>query len=197
MAVVSGENDRCASHPHRGVAAIRIARHKRAGRPVAITWPTARSAIAAPPTRCDSATIGIAMLSTSGARSRLVIRAPDSINSSQATSAHETGSFGWSDVFMRIASRRFAGAESMKRHCLLTSTIACLVVLPMSARPRLLSQDQRATPDISGFWELGFDRRNVPRASLLPAGTRAQIDAHARKDADAIRWCHAPCVPFV
>src|SRR5262245_37850347 len=85
----------------------------------------------------------------------------------------------------------------MKRLCFLTSTIACLVVLPMSARPWLLSQDQRATPDISGFWELGFDSRNVPRANLLPAVTRAKIEAHTRKDAYAIRWCNLLGVPFV
>ena len=75
--------------------------------------------------------------------------------------------------------------------------IASLVVLPMSARTRVSLQDPRATPDISGFWELSFDSRNVPRANLLPAITRAKLDAHAKKDAYAIRWCNLLGVPFV
>ena len=84
----------------------------------------------------------------------------------------------------------------MKRVCVLSSAIVCLAVLPMSARRGWLSQEQ-PTPDISGFWELSFDGRNVPRAKLQPAITRATIDAHAKKDAYAIRWCNLLGVPFV
>src|SRR4029079_16383943 len=85
----------------------------------------------------------------------------------------------------------------MKRFCVLTSVIACLVVLPISARTRLPLQEQRGTADLSGFWELSFDSRNVPRANLLPAITRAKLDAHAKKDAYAIRWCNLLGVPFI
>ena len=85
----------------------------------------------------------------------------------------------------------------MKRLCVLTSALACLVVLPMSARTRVLSQQQPAAPDISGFWELSFDSRNVPRANLLPTITRAKLDAHAKRDAYAIRWCNLLGVPFI
>jgi hypothetical protein len=52
-------------------------------------------------------------------------------------------------------------------------------------------------PDISGFWELSFDSRKVPQASLLPAVTRAQVDARARADAHAIRWCNLLGMPFL
>jgi hypothetical protein len=51
--------------------------------------------------------------------------------------------------------------------------------------------------DISGFWELSFDSRKVPQASLLPTLTRARIDARARADAHAIRWCNLLGMPFL
>jgi hypothetical protein len=52
-------------------------------------------------------------------------------------------------------------------------------------------------PDISGFWELSFDSRKVPSASLLPSVTRARIDARAKADAHAIRWCNLLGMPFL
>ena len=85
----------------------------------------------------------------------------------------------------------------MKRLCIVASAIACLVVLPLTARTRLSSQGARLAPDISGFWELSFDSRHVPHANLLPTVTRAKIDAHLKKDAYAIRWCNLLGVPFV
>jgi len=51
-------------------------------------------------------------------------------------------------------------------------------------------------PDISGFWELSFDSRKVPPANLLPTVTRARIEAHAKADAKAIRWCNLLGMPF-
>lgn len=50
--------------------------------------------------------------------------------------------------------------------------------------------------DISGFWELSFDSRKVPTANLLPTVTRARIEAHAKADAKAIRWCNLLGMPF-
>jgi len=44
--------------------------------------------------------------------------------------------------------------------------------------------------DISGYWERSADGRRVPRATLAPAVTSAVLDAQARKDAYAIRWCN-------
>jgi hypothetical protein len=51
--------------------------------------------------------------------------------------------------------------------------------------------------DISGFWELSFDSRNVPPANLLPTVTRAKIQARQKGDAYAIRWCNLLGVPFI
>jgi hypothetical protein len=51
--------------------------------------------------------------------------------------------------------------------------------------------------DISGFWELSFDSRTVPAASLLPAVTRARIQARQKGEAYAIRWCNLLGMPFM
>src|SRR6476660_2056438 len=59
------------------------------------------------------------------------------------------------------------------------------------------AQDAQTKPDLSGFWELNFDSRQVPHASLVPAVTRARIAAHAQAAAYAVRWCNLLGVPFV
>jgi len=66
----------------------------------------------------------------------------------------------------------------MKRLCVYTAAVACAVVAPMAIAGRA-AQGNTTNPDISGFWELNFDSRQVPRASLLPSVTRAKIDARA------------------
>jgi hypothetical protein len=52
-------------------------------------------------------------------------------------------------------------------------------------------------PDISGFWELSFDSRKVPAASLLATVTRAKLQTRQKGDAYAIRWCNLLGVPFI
>src|SRR5215212_747453 len=84
----------------------------------------------------------------------------------------------------------------MKRFPVCSTAVAALLVLPMTIVGRA-AQDARTTPDISGFWELNFDGRQVPRASLLPSVTRAKIGARAKGDAYAIRWCNLLGVPFL
>jgi hypothetical protein len=74
--------------------------------------------------------------------------------------------------------------------------MALLWILPVTMTGRA-EQETKAAPDISGFWELNFDSRKVPRASLVPALTRAKIDARAKGDAYAIRWCNLLGMPFV
>jgi hypothetical protein len=68
------------------------------------------------------------------------------------------------------------------------------VVLGAQAAP---AAPPTRSPDISGFWELSFDSRKVPQASLLPSVTRARIDARAKADAHAIRWCNLLGMPFL
>ena len=79
---------------------------------------------------------------------------------------------------------------------------AVLLGLLCAVAPALLAQgtpgrQPARPPDISGFWELSFDSRKVPQASLLPAVTRARIDARAKADAHAIRWCNLLGMPFL
>ena len=48
----------------------------------------------------------------------------------------------------------------------------------------------QSSPDISGFWELSFDSRRVPAASLAAAVTPASLAMQAERDAHAVRWCN-------
>lgn len=84
----------------------------------------------------------------------------------------------------------------MKRFGVRSSVAAALAIVWMTIVGRA-AQETRTAPDISGFWELNFDSRQVPQASLLPTVTRAKIAARARGDAYAIRWCNLLGVPFV
>ena len=47
-----------------------------------------------------------------------------------------------------------------------------------------------SAPDISGYWELPLDGRHVPPARLTPRVTPAILQAQAKNDAKAIRWCN-------
>jgi len=51
------------------------------------------------------------------------------------------------------------------------------------------SPQQSAAPNITGFWMLRFDSRNVPEARLAPSVTAKQIAEHKQNDAHAVRWC--------
>ncbi len=44
--------------------------------------------------------------------------------------------------------------------------------------------------DISGFWEVPFDGRKVPTATLAPGVTQAILSEQAKRDAHAILWCN-------
>ena len=51
-------------------------------------------------------------------------------------------------------------------------------------------------PTLSGYWELSYDSRKVPKAKLAPAVTPAKIQQHLNQDAHAIRWCNLMGLPF-
>jgi hypothetical protein len=62
---------------------------------------------------------------------------------------------------------------------------------------RLAAQAPAApNTDISGFWELNFDGRKVPRANLVPKVTPAMVAEKAKRDEYAIRWCNSLGMPF-
>jgi len=69
---------------------------------------------------------------------------------------------------------------------------ACILfAVVISATP-----SAQSSPDISGFWELSFDSRRVPAASLLPAVTPAVLAKRTEHDAHAIRWCNFLGLPM-
>jgi hypothetical protein len=74
-----------------------------------------------------------------------------------------------------------------------TGTCVALALLAVS----LFGQISRPTPNLSGFWELHFDSRNVPPASLTPAMAAEDPSAQFKLDMKAIRWCHFLGVPYV
>ncbi len=53
----------------------------------------------------------------------------------------------------------------------------------------------QSKPDISGFWEMRFDSKNIPRASLSAKVTPQNLQTHRDKDVMAIRWCNLIGVP--
>src|SRR5690242_11574942 len=57
------------------------------------------------------------------------------------------------------------------------------------------AQQAPSKPDLSGFWELRFDSKNIPQAALVPRVTAKEIEAHREKDLTAIRWCNYLGVP--
>lgn len=47
-----------------------------------------------------------------------------------------------------------------------------------------------STSDISGFWQLRFDSKNVPNATLTPPASETQAAPQYKRDMYAIRWCN-------
>jgi len=71
--------------------------------------------------------------------------------------------------------------------CALPLLVATLWLAPGTAA--------QTPPDISGFWQLPHDGRNVLRAELAASVTPATLAEQARKDAHAIRWCNFMGMP--
>jgi hypothetical protein len=53
-----------------------------------------------------------------------------------------------------------------------------------------------AAPNLSGYWELHFDSKNVPPASLRPEITVEDKTIQYKRDMAEIRWCHFMGVPY-
>jgi hypothetical protein len=62
----------------------------------------------------------------------------------------------------------------------------------IAAAPLMFGQ----APSLSGFWELRFDSRNVPEASVTPETMKLVREQRAH-DAHAIRYCYNLGVPFL
>ncbi len=62
--------------------------------------------------------------------------------------------------------------------------------------PNARAQSNLAS-DISGFWELRYYSRNVPKASLTAAAAAADPAVQKAKEFHVIRWCNHVGVPFM
>ena len=75
-----------------------------------------------------------------------------------------------------------------------------LIVLPLlisSGSVGAQNKPAASTPDISGMWELGYDSRSVPLASLTTQATASDQNEIMRHDLNAIRWCQMVGLPLL
>jgi hypothetical protein len=78
------------------------------------------------------------------------------------------------------------------------SGIGAVGVLLLPAASFLAPAPARAeTPNLSGFWEMHFDSRNVPPAALTPVMANEDKSVQYKLDMFATRWCHFFGVPYV
>lgn len=71
--------------------------------------------------------------------------------------------------------------------------IALAVLSVVMLTPALRAQ----STDISGFWELRYYSRNIPKASLTATAASTDKSAQAEKEFHVIRWCNHVGVPFM
>lgn len=82
----------------------------------------------------------------------------------------------------------------------MNSTRRVLIVLPLlilSGSIGAQNKPATPTPDISGMWELGYDSRSVPLASLTAQAVAADKKEIMRHDLNAIRWCQMVGLPVL
>lgn len=78
------------------------------------------------------------------------------------------------------------------------TAVAALIALGTAGSGAGAQERSGAAPlDLSGYWELSFDSRRVPRADLVPNVTPAMIAERAGKDAHAVRWCNILGLPLI
>jgi hypothetical protein len=87
------------------------------------------------------------------------------------------------------------------KHASKTLVSAALIAGVVAAIGSAPSSHAAAPPafdkhDISGFWELTYDGRNIPPAVLQPSITPAMIAARAAADDKVRRWCYFIGMPM-
>lgn len=76
-----------------------------------------------------------------------------------------------------------------KSSWLLLGFAVCLLPVSRALAQAAGSRFTGAHPDLSGFWELKFDSRNVPPA-VLTSSAKSEMEQQYRRDLYAIRWCN-------
>jgi hypothetical protein len=75
-------------------------------------------------------------------------------------------------------------------------TIRGAALLSVLALGSLPAAAQKASPNLSGYWELHFDSRNVPPAHLKPEVASEDPAVQYKKDMTELRWCHFMGIPY-
>jgi hypothetical protein len=82
--------------------------------------------------------------------------------------------------------------------------VAMLAMIAIPAIPDIAQTVHResspgtaSSASLSGFWELHFDSRNVPPATLTTQAAALDPLAQYKRDLSEIRWCHFFGVPYV
>jgi hypothetical protein len=89
-----------------------------------------------------------------------------------------------------LATHGFPAARS----AWLVAALAVLApALPAQAAAPATAFDPR---NLSGFWELPYDGRNIPPAKLQASVTPAVLAEHAAQDANTRRWCYFMGMPM-
>ena len=81
----------------------------------------------------------------------------------------------------------------------LAGTLFAICSLPIPGQNSAGGPNQsgsHVTTNLSGYWELHFDSRNVPPAHLTPAFAAEDRSIQYKKDMFEIRWCHFMGVPY-
>jgi hypothetical protein len=80
----------------------------------------------------------------------------------------------------------------------LAAMIAGLFVFATPVLVQSSAPGQSSAPvNISGFWELRYDGRNIPKASLTAMVAKMSSDAQAKNDLHVIRWCILSGMPMM
>jgi hypothetical protein len=77
-----------------------------------------------------------------------------------------------------------------------TVTALFAIVLWPAAGQNSTGTGSRPHPDLSGYWELRFDSRNVPPASLTAEVAAEDKNLQYKREMTEIRWCHFMGVPY-
>ena len=60
-----------------------------------------------------------------------------------------------------------------------------------------MSNNSSDPRDLSGFWALSIDSRQIPPAVLVPTVTKTAIEKREKADQKAIRWCNLLGMPYI
>jgi hypothetical protein len=96
---------------------------------------------------------------------------------------------------LRETALEFAYVASVAR-CF-AAVIVGLFVFVIPTFMQDSAQPQQAPVNISGFWELRYDGRNIPNASLTPAAAKTSAAEQAKNTLHVIRWCILSGMPMM